>query len=472
MKKILLLFSSLLCMSQALAKQPNVIIVLADDMGWNDIGYHNSEVQTPNIDKLAKQGIELGHFYVNPTCSPTRASLMTGLFTTSHGVNAPVQSHSGIGIPLSSKILPQYFRDAGYTTHMAGKWHLGHRNKSYLPNARGFDTFLGHVGGGVGYYDHVWDGGIDWQRDGVTEHNQDYTTDLITSEAVRVIEQRTEKPIFLYVSFNAPHTPIEGPKQNPRSSDRTEHEGRITYLEMVTSLDSGVGEIIAALERERIANDTLVIFASDNGGQEPRSAIVNFFIPIARDAFASNDPLKGSKGEVYEGGVRVPATIWWPGRFESDAVLEQPMHIADLLPTLAEIVGLDLVDAEPGFHGESQLRALTSLEAQPRSPFIVANFGSEALIDWPFKLVKEVSLPFVPDLFKSEDYYLYNLALDPYEATDIAGSHPHTFNLMFELLQRMDRVSVVELDFSEGIETSGGEITRPTWAESIRAKPD
>ena len=466
MKPLLLLLSCLLGMSPVLAKPPNVIILLADDLGWNDIGYHNREVQTPNIDKLAQQGIELNRFYVNPACSPTRASLMTGLFATRHGVNSPVQSHSDNGLPLDVKILPQYFKDAGYSTHMAGKWHLGHGDTAYWPNSRGFDSFNGHLGGGLGYYDHIWHGGIDWQRDGVTEHNNDYTTDLIASEAVRVIEQRSDKPIFLYVAFNAPHTPIEGAKQNPAIGNRTEHEGRTTFLEMVTRLDNGIGEVIATLEREEIMEETLLIFASDNGGQEPRSALFNFFIPIARDAFASNDPLNGDKGTVYEGGVRVPAAIWWPGQLESNTMLEQPIHIADLLPTLADIVDFDLSDVKTD--GESQLPALTSLSVQPRTAFIVANIGSEALIDWPYKLVKEVSPPFVPDFFKSEDYYLYNLALDPNETTDIAESEPRVFKTLFAQLQATERFSAVELDLSKGMETMGGEITKPPWAESIQ----
>ena len=141
LQALLTLFTIVLFPSTALGK-PNVIILLADDLGWNDVGYHNSSVHTPNIDKLAKQGVELNRFYVNPTCSPTRASLMTGLFATTHGVNVPIQSHAETGLPLEYKILPQYFKDAGYSTHLVGKWHLGHHVQAYLPTHRGFGLFL------------------------------------------------------------------------------------------------------------------------------------------------------------------------------------------------------------------------------------------------------------------------------------------------------------------------------------------
>ena len=450
--------SALLLPPAAASGQPNVVILLADDLGWNDVGYHNSSVRTPNIDRLAKQGIELDRFYVDPTCSPTRASLMTGLFSTRHGVNVPIQWHTENGLPLEYKILPQYFKEAGYSTHLVGKWHLGHRRRDYLPNQRGFDSFYGFVGGAVGYYDHLFAGGIDWQRDGVTVEEEGYTTELIAREAARVIKESAGGPYFLLVAFNAPHTPIQGP-----GGARAEHEGRKTYLEMAGALDTAIGRVMEALREANQLTDTLVLFASDNGGQEPVPFWMEWLIPPTADGFADNGILRADKGRVYEGGIRVPAAIWWPGTLDSDVALEQPLHVADLLPTLAEAVGFPVADLD----GESQWSSLISGEAKPRRAFIVSNMGSEAMIDWPWKLVKEASLPFVPEFFASETYYLYNLELDPEEIEDLAATQPEVFGRMKKDLQGSVRRNVIELDFSQEAGHFGGGVSRKAWAESL-----
>ncbi len=297
MRGALLLVGSLLAFNSSVAAKPNIIIFLADDMGWNDVGYHNPGVSTPNIDRLAKNGIELDRFYVNSLCSPTRASLMSGLFVTSHGVLAPVQSHKTNGMPLDIKILPEFLKDLGYSTHMVGKWHLGHANRAYWPQNRGFDSFYGSLGGGAGYFNHIWDGGLDLQSNGNTVFNATHLTYLVRDESLRVIEERTEKPFFLFASFNAPHAPIESVAQDPSSADYHEPNGRKTYLEMIRELDDVIGSVLSALEVAEILEDTLIIFASDNGGQEPQSFIFNYFLPIAREAFASNDPLRADKGK-------------------------------------------------------------------------------------------------------------------------------------------------------------------------------
>ena len=439
--------------------KPNVVILLADDLGWNDVGYHNSKVQTPNIDRLAQQGIELDRFYVDPTCSPTRASLMTGLFSTRHGVNVPIQWYTENGLPLEYKILPEYLKEAGYSTHLVGKWHLGHQSRDYLPNQRGFDSFYGFLGGAVGYYDHLFAGGIDWQRDGVTLDEEGYTTELMAREAVRVIRESKGSPFFLLVAFNAPHTPIQGP-----GGARSDHEGRKTYLEMARSMDTAIGQVIEALANTNQLAETLLLFASDNGGQEPVPFWMEWLIPPTADGFADNGELRGAKGTVYEGGIRVPAAIWWPGTLDSGAVLEQAFHVADLLPTLAEAVGFPVSELD----GESQWSSLISGEVKPRQAFIVSNMGSESLIDWPWKLVKEASLPFVPDFLAGEEYFLYDLERDPGEARDLAASETEVFARMKEELQASMRRRVIEVDFSQDAGHFGGGVSREAWAESIR----
>ena len=463
-RSTLLLLVTLILTPLSLFGNPNVVILLADDLGWNDVGYHDSSIHTPNIDNIAKEGVELNRFYVDPTCSPSRASLMTGLFATTHGVNVPIQGHTENGLPLEYKILPQYLKEAGYTTHLVGKWHLGHHTQAYLPNQRGFDSFYGFLGGAIGYYDHLYAGGIDWQRDGVTVEEEGYSTELLAREAERVIEQNSsQQPYFLLVSFNAPHTPIEGP-----GGKKLEHEGRKTYLEMVDSLDRAIGQVIDALAKQGDLSNTLVLFSSDNGGQEPVPFWKEWLIPPTADGFANNGLLRGDKGTVHEGGVRVPAAIWWPNRLESEKDLDQPLHIADLLPTLGQVIGFTL----PQLDGESQWEALTSLKKKPRQPFIVANIGSEAMIDWPWKLARKVSLPFVPKVLATDKYYLYNLAHDPGETNDLAATHPKVFERMTTNLQRRPRRSVIKLNFSQGGRIFGGELTREPWAESVLGSKD
>jgi arylsulfatase A-like enzyme len=301
-------------------------------------------------------------------------------------------------------------------------------------------------------------GGIDWQRDGVTVEEEGYSTEMIAREAMRLIEKNSGQPYFLLVSFNAPHTPIQGP-----GGRKPEHNGRKTYLEMVRSMDTAIGQIIETLVKQGDLTNTVVIFASDNGGQEPVPFWMEWLIPPTADGFAANGALRADKGKVYEGGVRVPASIWWPGTIESEQLLEQPLHIADLLPTLAEIIGFSL----PELDGESQWQSLRLHDPRKRQPMIVANMGSEAMIDWPWKLVKKVSLPFVPKFLASENYYLYNLGLDPGETNDLAQNYPKVFEQMTKDLQSRPRRQVIELDLSQDSGSFGGEVNRNHWAESV-----
>ena len=161
--------------------KPSILILLVDDLGWGDVGYHDPQIASPNIDAIAANGVEFDRFYVNPTCSPTRASLLTGQFSTTHGVNGPIQWHSKEGLPLQWQTMADYLKRAGYQTHLVGKWHLGNANTAYWPQQRGFDSFYGHLNGGIGYFDHVFSGGLDWQKDGATLREEGYTTDLIKS---------------------------------------------------------------------------------------------------------------------------------------------------------------------------------------------------------------------------------------------------------------------------------------------------
>ena len=442
-----------------LISKPNMVILLVDDLGWGDVGYHNENVVSPHIDGIAAQGVEFDRFYVNPTCSPTRASLLTGLFATTHGVKGPIQWHSSEGLPLHWQTLPEYLKGVGYQTHLVGKWHLGNANTAYWPQQRGFDSFYGHLNGGIGYFDHVFSGGLDWQKNGKTLREEGYTTDLIKNAAINIIEGRTasDAPLFLFVSFNAIHTPVEEPKDAS-----VEHQGRATLLRMISALDNAVGDVVEAIMNQSWGKNTVILFASDNGGSSPKPWLVELLIPPMRDGFSNNGSLKQGKGSVFEGGIRVPAAIWWPGKMESSEPLSQAVHIADVLPTLTDIAGLTIDSVD----GRSIKAALLGESPLPAKPFVVANFDSEALIDWPWKVVREGSLPVMPDFLKSETWYLHNIETDPRELKDLKEQFPQRFSQMREALLAVPRSKPVQFATDQPWDTFGGEETRPPWAET------
>ena len=210
MKKIFFLI--LFCFNIYAINKPNVVIILTDDLGWGDVSYHGGSIPTPNIDKLVSDGLEMNRFYSDPSCSPTRASMLTGINSFANGVVRPFANPraESFGMPLEHKIMPEYFKDAGYKTVLTGKWHLGISDDRYLPMNRGFDSTYGHLMGGIGYFDHGFSGRLDWHRDGKPLYEDGYSTTLIANEAVNVIKNiKKDTPLFLYVAFNAPHTPIQ-----------------------------------------------------------------------------------------------------------------------------------------------------------------------------------------------------------------------------------------------------------------------
>ena len=345
---------------------------------------------------------------------------------------------------------------------MVGKWHLGGAKRDHFPHNRGFDSFYGHLNGALGYYDHVYGGGVDWQRDGITVYEEGYTTDLIADEAISQINSKLpEQPLLIYVAFNAPHTPLEAPAE---IAGREDSDGREILVQMIEALDGAVGRIIESLEAQGILENSIVFFGSDNGGQNQQPLWLRMIVPATRDGYGINQPLREGKGSVFEGGIRVPAAIWWPERLESAHSSEQPMHIADLLPTLAEAAGLDLPQDQ--LDGISLLRPLLAGAAIDRPPIVVSNLGSDALIDWPWKLVRDASLPIIPDWLRSETFYLFNLEDDEIESNDLSEQFPERFNQMRTRLLSIDRKSAIE--FKVGGDDFGGEVTREPWAESAK----
>ncbi len=267
---LLSVLSTLLLPRTALAQErPHIVVMIADDLGWGDVGFHGSRIETPNIDRLAALGTRLNQFYVQPVCSPTRGAFMTGRYPMRLGLQCGVvRPWATHGLPLDERTLPQALRKAGYKTAICGKWHLGHFQPDYLPTRRGFDLQYGHYNGALDYFTHDRDGGHDWHRNDQPNYDEGYSTDLIGQAAANIIAGHDQtKPLFLYVPFNAPHTPLQAPQKWLDKYAHFKLKHRQTYAAMVACMDAAVGTIVGALEQSDFpVEQTLIFFCSDNGG--------------------------------------------------------------------------------------------------------------------------------------------------------------------------------------------------------------
>ncbi|XP_018374797.1 PREDICTED: arylsulfatase B [Trachymyrmex cornetzi] len=333
----------LLAVHTTSAKQPHIIFILADDLGWNDVGFHGSgQIPTPNIDALAYSGLLLDRYYVTPICTPSRSALMTGKYPIHTGMQHGVlKGAEPRGLPLHEKLLPEYLRELGYSTHIVGKWHLGFYKKEYTPTYRGFDTHTGFWTGHHDYFDHTavenpyW--GLDIRR-GMQPawdlHGQ-YSTDIFTKEAVRLIDNHnSSRPMFLYLAHAAvhsgnPYNPLPAPDEEVAKFNNIFDYNRRRFAGMLSKLDQSVGQVVDALRKRDMLRDSIIIFSSDNGGPA-----AGFNLNAA-----SNWPLRGVKNTLWEGGVRGTGLIWSPRLVRPGRVSRQMLHITDWLPTLITAAG-------------------------------------------------------------------------------------------------------------------------------------
>ncbi len=405
------------------AKKPNIVFILADDLGFKDVGFQGSKIKTPNIDKLAREGARLDQFYVQPVCSPTRSSLMTGRYPIRCGLQiGVVRPWAQHGLPLQERTLAEGLKEAGYTTAICGKWHLGHLSSQYLPTTRGFDHQYGHYNGALDYFTHIRDGGLDWHRNDRPLREEGYATDLIADESVRIIkEHNVSGPLFLYVPFNAVHSPFQAPQSYIDMYKHITNKRRRIYAAMVTCMDDAIGRIVRALQERGLKDNTLIIFCSDNGG-------VN--------SAGSNGPLRGQKGQLYEGGIRVPAVALWPGVVKAGAVVKEPLHIVDMYPTFLKLAGARLEQPLP-IDGKDAWPTIIDGRPSPHEEIlhnVTAAAGAIRRGDW--KLVCNGSIganntgPVDKKVFE-----LFNIAEDPYEKNNLAEKYPQKFD---ELKRRLE----------------------------------
>jgi arylsulfatase A-like enzyme len=326
--------------------QPNILIIIPDDLGWRDVGYHGSEIKTPNIDKLAKSGVRLNQHYVMPTCTPTRVSLMTGKYPSRYGIIGP---DYGEVIDLGDPTLASILKENGYYTAIAGKWHMG--SPPYTPLKYGFQSSYGYFDGQIDPYTHEYKTETalterrSWHRSDEYFDEEGHVTDLLTIEAIRIIEEDREEPFFLYLAYHVPHYPLDEPDEWMNVyKDKDIFSSRKLFAASVSHMDDAVGKIIDALERTGQRENTLIFFTSDNGGQLNWQSDTEYrgkYANKPHNVLGNNYPLRGWKGDLYEGGIRVPAFINWPGRLEP-GVVDLPVHVSDWLPTLCEVTGTEI----------------------------------------------------------------------------------------------------------------------------------
>lgn len=424
------------------SKHKNVLILLADDLGWGDVGYHGGKAQTPNIDQLAKDGVRLNRFYAFPACSPARAAMLTARFPHRYGISGPVRPRDE-GLPVGELVLPAAFKQAGYKTSLIGKWHLGQSTKAGAhPLQRGFDHFYGFMDASIDYYEHSGGQGHgDWQRDGKQVTEPGYSTDLLTAETVKQIKNSGDKqPFCIVVAFNAPHTPLQAPAELIAGyQDLGKNEA--TYAAMIESMDIGIGKILAAIDDKNLRDNTIVVFASDNGAG--RGGV--------------NLPYRGKKRDVYEGGIHVPCVVRCPGKITANSESDQLAAIHDLFPTMASACDVSLTKAgNRPLDGRNLWDSLVNGTEVNRSLVIAENDFAFFQDDW--KLVES----------SQGDPELFNLKKDKAETKDLAASHPQILAAMTENLEAFKQQVAFDLPATDEwlVPTNAGTVVKKTDSRS------
>lgn len=398
--------------------KPNIVHIVADDLGWKDVGFNGAtDIKTPNIDALANNGAKFTQFYVQSMCTPTRAALMTGRYPFRYGLQTIViPGPAGYGLDTTEYLLPQTMKDAGYATAIIGKWHLGHGDIKYWPKQRGFDYQYGAMIGELDYYTHSDAGVLDWFRNNKPVKEKGYTTQLIGADAVKYLnEQSADKPFYLYLTFNAPHTPYQAPQEYVDRFKDIKEPTRRTYAGMVSCLDDEIGKVVATLDKKGLRENTLIIFHSDNGGTR-NAMFAGQMADLSKTVLpCDNGPYRDGKGSLFEGGSRVAACANWPGHIKAQTV-DGIIHAVDMYPTIAALAGASTAKCKP-LDGVNVWDTIAEGKASPRTEVVynVEPFrGAVRQGDW--KCIWRSLIPTSVDLF--------NLAEDPYEKNNLAAKHP------------------------------------------------
>ncbi|XP_078509716.1 arylsulfatase I [Lissotriton helveticus] len=460
----------------AQARPPHIIFILTDDQGFHDVGYHGSDIQTPTIDRLAAEGVKLENYYIQPICTPSRSQLITGRYQIhtglQHSIIRPRQPNC---LPLNQVTLPQKLQEAGYSTHMVGKWHLGFYKKECLPTRRGFDTFLGSLTGNVDYYTYDnCDGpgvcGFDLHEGENVAWDQSgkYSTLLYSQRVSRILAAHNpQEPIFIYVAFQAVHTPLQSPKEYIYRYRNMGNVARRKYAAMVTCMDEAVKNITWALKKYGYYDNSVLVFSSDNGGQTFSGG--------------SNWPLRGRKGTYWEGGIRGLGFVHSPLLKRKRRTSRAMVHITDWYPTLVSLARGNLSDAE-GLDGYNVWPAISEGKPSPRTEILhnidplynyaksgsleegqgIWNTGVQASIrvgDWKLLTGDPGYSDWIPpqtltnfpgswwNLERLTDgvpksIWLFNISADPYERYDRSEQRPDVVKALLMRLVQYNRTAL------------------------------
>jgi arylsulfatase A-like enzyme len=382
--------------------RPNIVVLLSDDMGWDQVGYNGGkEVPTPHIDAIAREGVKLTQFYVQPVCTPSRACLMTGRYAWKTGTERRPSTNSKQGMLLDECTVAEALRDAGYATWMAGKWHLGEWQTGHLPLARGFEHHYGFYGALIDSFTHTREGILDWHRDGKPVVEEGYSTFLLAKEACRRIgEHDGKRPFFLYLPFNAVHGPNEAPKEY---LEKYGHLGRTgPQRAQLECMDIAIGQVMQAIKDKGIDRQTLVVFANDNGGPQ---------------RMTTNGPYRGFKSAYHEGGIRVPAAMRWPGTIPAGTTTGEMLHAVDLFPTFCRLAGADVKKGLP-LDGKDAWQSIASGAASPRDEIC---HSLQVIRGGDWKLIEKGASYYQ---WEAQPLQLYNIRDDPYEKRNRSAEHP------------------------------------------------
>ncbi|RPG57190.1 MAG: N-acetylgalactosamine 6-sulfate sulfatase [Flavobacteriales bacterium TMED235] len=432
---IILIFS-IGCFAQSDLIKPNILLIVSDDQGLYDVSYYGTkDIKTPNIDFIAKTGIRLDNFYANsPVCSPTRASIMTGLYPDNAGVPGVIRTN-----PLNSwghlrtdlNILPAELKSLGYNSALIGKWHLGIDSPN-LPNLRGFDFFHGWLGDMMDdYWSHLRHN-INYMRlNERTIKAEGHATDLFTKWSVNYIEsqQETDTPFFLYLAYNAPHFPVQPPiffLDRVLERDKKIDSTRAKLVAFIEHMDKGIGDVINALEKTNQLDNTLIIFTSDNGGHNP--------------SLANNGPYRDGKQSVYEGGLRVPTVISWKNKIKNNQIIKSNLMSVDLFPTILEIAGSKKKYNIDGLSFANELFFPNTHIDEDRIMYFVRREGGSRYGGKTINAIRKGKWKLLQNNPQGK-YELFNLESDPYEENNLIDSEQKIYDQLNKLLMEQIQAS-------------------------------
>jgi arylsulfatase A-like enzyme len=414
------------------ATKPNILLIVADDMGWADVGYHGSPIRTPHIDWLASEGVVLDQHYAAPMCTPTRVALLTGRYWSRFGNNKPSNERV---LPWKTQTLARVLQSAGYSSCITGKWHLGSLPE-WGPKKFGFDHSYGSLAGGVHPYNHLYKMEPymkTWHRNDTLIEEEGHITDLIGMEAVKFIETERKAPFFIYVPFTAVHDPFDEPQAWLDSAAHIEPDRR-QYAACVQHMDATIGKMIEALDHTGQRDNTLIIFFSDNGGTDGDGSLAYPGGKANAPIKGFNHPLRGWKTQVYEGGIRVPAFIHWPKKLKP-AKVATPVHVIDWMPTICTLLDIpetegakwDGVNIWPVLKGDEYDK-----HANRELYWQGVNRKSAALRQGNWKLV-------VHRRNDEDKIELFDLSVDPFEKNNLAAKHQERVAAMLKVLAAQEK---------------------------------